>query len=458
MSDNSPHTNEALNISKADSLEQIAEQQNHYVVHLAEVNKNSDVLSTQDIYNANGLLVVKKDTNISHSIAERILQHKLMKPLEEQIQLQNSLSSEKLSQDTTVLLEKYPDLLQVHSAYGFQKTLDLILRNYGTNPIVIQKLTVMRERLPKEYEKSLFCAWLSSLIATEARMQEDLIRSAYFAGLTHDVGLLHISENILNKQETLTPNEWRAIQCHVIVGYMLLKNLEKANPLAARAVMEHHERCDGGGYPLGKTDEELDLLGQVTGMADSLQAIRINQFSKCGRNLRDAMPYLHMNSQVHFLVTYKAMCSILQKSGLQPSHANPLADVKSLVSHLLDHGKKLQKAVVLLEQVSSLAVGEGISAKKIVKVVKPVVTMIQSSGLMKKEIFNWLETLHDDIDKIVMDELLEMELMQNELYWQLKSVCKVVNEYLDAKEFVIAPEIKEQLVNIVGQIRALLQV
>jgi HD-GYP domain-containing protein (c-di-GMP phosphodiesterase class II) len=436
------------------ALQHAAEQQNYYVVHLAEVNKKNDVVSTQDIYNTNGLLIVPKNTSISHSIAERVLQHKLLKPIENQIQFTNEINCDSMKQDTDALLDKYPDLTHIHTSYGFNKTLDQIFSVCNIPSLVMQKLTVMRERLPNEYEKSLFCAWLSALIAQEARMQEEHVHAAYTAGLTHDMGLLHISPDILSKKGKLTVEEWRAIQCHVIVGYMLLKNVGTMHQAVAQSVIEHHERCDGSGYPTGRTDDELDLLGQVIGMADSLQAIRINQFAKCGRNLRDALPYLHMNSHAHFLVTYKAMCSVLLKSNIQPSRANPLGTIKALVSHLVNYCKKLQNVVALLEEVLTLSIEAGSPCRKIVKVVKPVVIMIHSSGLMKKEILNWLEILQDDIDEIVLEELVEMELMQNELRWQLKRANKVINAYTEGPASADAPELKERIMTIMKQIEA----
>ena len=437
---------------KQDAREHLAGEQNHYVVHVAEINKSNDVVSTQDIYNENGLLVVPKNTRISHRVAERILQHKLIKPFEEQIQLQNALTGDELRQDSMALLTRYPDLQQVHSANDFQDPLDQIITTLRLQPVLTQKLTVMRECLPQEYEKALFCAWLSALIATEAALKKDQVRAAYLAGLVHDVGLLHISPDILHKQQALTPEEWRAMQSHVVVSFMILKNFKEVGTATATAVLEHHERCDGSGYPVGKTDDDLSLLGQVIGMADSLQAIRINQFAECGRNLRDALPFLHMNAHTHFLIVYHAMCSILQKSGLQPSRVNPLANVKSLVTHLYEQGNKLQNAVALLEQVTALASDEGNSFGKLMKVLKPVVTMIESSGVVKVELVRWLETLRDNDDSAVLDELLAMELMQSELCWQLKNVCKTINECSDSKHFVAAPETRGQLADISGRI------
>ena len=75
------------------TLEETANQQNHYAENLAEVNKSTDVIATQDIYNENGLLVAAKGTNINHEVSDLIVQQKLVQPLEEQVQLEKALNS-----------------------------------------------------------------------------------------------------------------------------------------------------------------------------------------------------------------------------------------------------------------------------------------------------------------------------------------------------------------------------
>jgi response regulator RpfG family c-di-GMP phosphodiesterase len=436
------------------SIEEIAQEQNHYVSHLAEVNKSNDVVSTEDIRNEKGVLLVRKGARISHSVADKILNHKLIKPLEQQVRLENTLDTDSLHSSFASLLAKYPDVSHIHEKLDADGLFKSLFDEKNINSIILQKLTVFQDRLLEEYEKTIFCAWLSALIAKEVGLQDNMIKAAFIAGLSHDIGLLHIDPETVFKKGGLTPAEWRAIQSHVVIGQLMLKNMVDIDSSVADAVLQHHERCDGSGYPVGKTEEQLEVMGQIVGMADSMQAIRVNQFTKCGRNLRDAMPYLHMNSNTHFLIVYRAMCSILQKSELPPTGNNPFGDSNALVSHLLIRGKKLKNAVVLLDQVLELSqfMKPGTSINKLVKVTQPVVSMIRTSGLVRDEIIQWLETLQSQPDSSVLDDLTEMDLMQNELYWQLRKVCKMVNDYLDTKGRTISPEHTQQLERIAKNI------
>jgi len=417
------------------SLERVAKDQNYYAVHLSEVNRNQDVTATGDIYAENGLLIVPKGTRIDHATADRILQFRLIQPLEEQVQLERALTHEEMNKEFKAHLDSYPDAMEMHSACDFQKKLDRLLESAPVKPMLLQELTVLRDRLPKEFRKTIFCTWFSTLIASELGMKDDAVLEVLLVGLSHDIGLLHISAETINKKGPLTPAEWRAIQSHVILGHLLVRKLYGDASGAAMAVLEHHERCDGSGYPVGKTDEQLGVAGQIMGIADSIQAIRVGQFSSCGRNLRDVMPYLHMNSRTHFPIVYEAVCSILARSGLQPSCVNPFGDIDDLVVHLLARGERLQKAVALLQKLDIAGLGNAENHhRKLLKIVKPVVSMITSSGLVASEVITWLEHLKREPSGGVLSDLTEMELMQNELYWQMKKVCRAIDQCLDANE------------------------
>lgn len=416
-----------------ESIEDVAQKQNYYVSHLADVNKNTDVVSTENIYNNKGALVVPKGVAINENVAQKVLKHKLEKPLEEQVQLSNSLDRNAILEDSKKLFASYKDLEQIHQRNNFEQPFADLVISSNLDPILIQKLTVLQKQLPKDYQKALFSGWLSALIAHEKGLEEALVTAAFIAGLMHDIGLLNVSPAILNKRGELTGDEWRAIQSHVVVSKFILLNIGTLHPEVPRAVLEHHERCDGSGYPAGKTEEELSVMGQIVAMADSMQAIRINQFQPLGRNLRDALPYLHMNSKAHFYDVYAVMCSILKKSGLEPSNVNPFDTPKELVHHLMQRGIKLKKSLSILDPLTRMV--EGLKRKpcfrKLAKIAFPVQKMINSSGILDDEILKWLKTLKDSPPDKILPDFCELELMQNELYWQLKKLEKALHSFLD---------------------------
>lgn len=420
----------------ADELQTLVNnQQDHYAGHLAEVNKSNEVLATEDIVNSKGVLIAAKGTRIDACAANRLIQHKLLKPLEQQIQLKKSLDGNRLYGAFLDLLKTYKDLAAINDALDFATTYEGLLRRPHP-PLIVQKLSVLAVRLPEWFEKALFTAWLSALLAREMGLDRSATYSALLAGLTHDVGFLHISPDIVRKEGRLSTEEWHAIQCHAVVGQVFLSNIVDIDPAVGRAVLEHHERCDGTGYPLGKMGEQLHCLGKIIGMADSIQAIRVNQFEKRGRNLRDALPYLQMNDTTHSTDVYRAMCRILSGSQLKSSTYNPREEIiDALAAHLRRRSRALQEIHTELNQfmeaVDEEACSKSPSYRSLAIIVNHILNRLESSGLTSDGLLEWLTVCAKEGDRTASPELNEIELMQNELVWHLNNLRRVSDTYLD---------------------------
>lgn len=425
----------------------------HYVTYLSEVNKTNEVCSTEDILNERGVLLLRKGAAINQQAAQRIIQHKLCRPLEEQIAIKNGIERHTLETYFANFIAKYPDVKQIHDKLQIQPLLSQLLQKWDFHPLLAQKLTVMQQEMQVEFEKGLFSAWLSALIGRELNLDKENIFSVFIAGLIHDIGLMHIDPNILKKPGELTPPEWRAMQSHTVVGKLLVENLRNANPLIAEAILQHHERCDGIGYPAGKSKENLGMHGQIVGMADSIQAIRVNQFQQHGRTLRDTQPFLHMNNQTHFYPIYEVMCGILKKSQLTPTRRNPFQDVPSFTKHLLTQGRALQNVVNILENMCVVVKTintHSARGKPLLTVSEHVLVMINSSGLVGNDLFSWLENLEQKPDDDALSDLNDIELMLNELKWQLKNARRAYNTLkesgCDLPECVILQNLATQMI------------
>ena len=418
-------------------LNQAKEGTDHYALHLAEVNKETDVLATEDIYNNKGVLLTRKGTRIDHGAATRLVQHKLFKPLDQQVQLTESLDKHQLYQVSLDMMQAYPDMAQIHSALQFEPVCREVWAGADISPLMIQKLTVLKRRLPKQFENALFCGWLSMLVAREMDLDSATTSAALLAGLMHDVGFLHIPPAVLDKNAALTAEEWRAIQSHVVIGQIFVESIADVNPIVARAVLEHHERCDGTGYPLGRADERLGLLGKVVGMADSVQAIRVNQFKKTGRTMRDLMPYLQMNDTTHSLPLYRVMMSILKKSGLEPSLVNSYGSVRAMSLYLRRRAVILLKIRELLQLFHANLMKHTADQKNsptwvtLHALLKNVLTKTTSSGLEGEDILQWLDGCAQDDDVSALRELNELELMENELFWHVGNVQRTAGIYFN---------------------------
>lgn len=111
-----------------------------------------------------------------------------------------------------------------------------------------------------------------------------------YAALLHDIGKLGISENILNKEGSLSQQEWLEIKKHPIIGYTILHQLNHFQNIAVW-ILYHHERPDGEGY-LKLRGEEIPLASRIIAVADTYSAITMTRSYRCSRSHKQAVEIL----------------------------------------------------------------------------------------------------------------------------------------------------------------------
>ena len=117
-------------------------------------------------------------------------------------------------------------------------------------------------------EVSGYVAAVAKRLDLPPKRREELV----FASLLHDIGKIGISERILLKPAALTPEERDVVQLHPRIGYRLVQEVPALRPIAP-AILHHHERFDGGGYPSGLHSEDIPLEARIICVADSFSAM-----------------------------------------------------------------------------------------------------------------------------------------------------------------------------------------
>jgi putative nucleotidyltransferase with HDIG domain len=113
-------------------------------------------------------------------------------------------------------------------------------------------------------------------IAVQLGMSTSEVERVYLAGLLHDIGKIGTPEHILRKEGRLEPEERMIMIRHPEIGARILAGVRKLDPIHD-AVMYHHERIDGHGYPSGLAGEQIPMLARIVGMADAFDAMTSNR-------------------------------------------------------------------------------------------------------------------------------------------------------------------------------------
>lgn len=176
------------------------------------------------------------------------------------------------SQDLKNCLDAYlSDGGTVNKEELLSKTISLVSPKQTTLD-VFDMLHNMRQVNDSTYAHSLNVAIISRIIGKWLHFSNEELDTLTLAGLLHDIGKTKIPDEVLNKDGKLTDEEFQMIRNHPKYGYDILKS-QPLNSHIKKAALMHHERCDGSGYPMGLTMEEIDDYALIIAIADVYDAM-----------------------------------------------------------------------------------------------------------------------------------------------------------------------------------------
>ncbi|NJO33506.1 MAG: HD domain-containing protein [Rhodospirillales bacterium] len=214
----------------------------------------------------------------------------------------------------------------------------------GRFPILQQKLTVLALQLPHDYRKTLMSTWAAAIVARNLGLSESARDELLIAALVRDIGLLHIDHAIVVKHGAFNPLEWRTMRSHVLIGKLILKQMNGIPAALVRAVAEHHEVYDGTGYLAGLTFEQLGLPGQIISVTDAMMSV-LARLRARGRGPRDLLPILRINSHMHHPEVCAELILLLRELGLPDDAITEDHSIEALAQTVLQERSFLQHYV-----------------------------------------------------------------------------------------------------------------
>lgn len=139
------------------------------------------------------------------------------------------------------------------------------------------------------FKHSVDVATMSMILAKQQGLSQKQIYEIGVAGLLHDIGKTKISLDILNKPARLTDEEFAVMKQHPIFGYRMIKDRDEFSNEICMAVLQHHEKMNSKGYPVGFPSDKITQYARILTIADIYDALVTERPYKSAFSQREAV-------------------------------------------------------------------------------------------------------------------------------------------------------------------------
>jgi len=139
------------------------------------------------------------------------------------------------------------------------------------------------------FKHSVDVATIAMILAKQQGLSRKQIYEIGVAGLLHDIGKTKVPSDILNKPSRLDENEFEVMKQHSVFSYRMVKDKPEFNQEIALGVLQHHEKINGSGYPLGVLDNQISPYAKILSVADIYDALVTERPYKPAFSQRDAV-------------------------------------------------------------------------------------------------------------------------------------------------------------------------
>ena len=244
-----------------------------FVKAVTDLGERRPVVSSTAIYNDKGVKLIERGVAIDGRLYDHLVAHRLSLPLDACVHSPEGVDGAVLRKAVEDALERRPffgQMAPVGRPRG--RLLEAIEAIALPAPLAFQ-LTLTRENRAELFDHSILMAILCAHLVSEGGATLHDMAMAAAAGLLHDVGMLHIDAELLASGARLTGDERKPLYAHPLTGSMQVSRFHVYPREVARAILEHHERMDGSGYPRGLSGSLISPLGRVLSLAEVVTAM-----------------------------------------------------------------------------------------------------------------------------------------------------------------------------------------
>ena len=166
---------------------------------------------------------------------------------------------------------------------------DDLMRSIKSNDAIAIDISTLKTSDEYTFKHSVDVATMSMIVARKYGLDDKQVYEIGIAGLLHDIGKSKVPNEILNKAARLTDEEFAIMKQHSVYGYRILQPKEDLSTEIKLGVLQHHEKINGKGYPMGVTGDKIDLFARLISISDIYDALVTERPYKKPFSPRDAV-------------------------------------------------------------------------------------------------------------------------------------------------------------------------
>jgi putative nucleotidyltransferase with HDIG domain len=189
---------------------------------------------------------------------------------------------------------------KAYSTHEIEATVKGIVESVLRNSDALMNICQIRGYNEYVYEHSVNVTILVCALCHILGYEKDTIIEAGVGAFLHDLGMIWIPENIVNKPDKLSDAEAMVIKRHPEYGLEILKDRKGISNLSRTIVIQHHERLNGKGYPKGLKGDRVHEVGSIAGIVDAYDAMTSNRVHRPALTPQQALAFLYSVSDKEF--------------------------------------------------------------------------------------------------------------------------------------------------------------
>lgn len=391
------------------------EDRPHYLRIVTDMAERCPVVTQDAIYSESGIKLVEKGVRIDSRLYDRLVQHKLREPLDTHLSVNDAVSVESLQEAARQMLEAQPlPLLLRQSLGGAQSLLEPLRSLPLTSPIAF-KLTVLREQMPDLFLHSVQMMLVALYLGVRSGLEPRQRTSLAAAALLHDLGALHMDPSWRDPNHKVTGPSRKHLFAHPVTAMLLVREAKVYSPAVEVAVLEHHERMDGTGYPRGLLGKDISPMGQILLLSELVTAFYEKYLDSPAQQLSLVLRLNHRKFPAH-LVAY-VLALLNEESQDQPARALPQGEqILVLANQLAKAFAQWELAKASMPQVAAHSA-----------VLGPVGYVEESLQTLKRALTE--AGAHPDHHAVLLEQLQgdeqgmsELAYVVREALWQLENI------------------------------------